>query len=167
MKLRFSSSKTPRNLYCVTLSSSAMFISMAGISQGRCSLLLNIVYLHQQKFIESCLAWNQSNIFFISFLMKQTLMLLLYVHIYSIQCRIEEKEGCGEGCSVVKEVLFTNILFFRFSESWFCSSLLNPTKPHFSDVIILVLAILVSSKEYANNEDLSINMCKHSDVLYD
>ena len=72
-------------------------------------------------------------------------MRLLYVHIYSMQCRLEE----GEGCSVVKEVLFTNNLLVRFSESLFRCSLLNLTKPPFCDVIILVLEILVSSKEYA------------------
>ena len=88
--------------------------------------------------------------------MKQTLMLLLYVHIYSMQCRLEEGEGCGEGCSVVKEVLFTNNLLVRFSESWFCCSLVNPTKPPFFDVIILILEILVSSKEYAFSRGYSV-----------
>ena len=82
-------------------------------------------------------------------------MLLLYVHIYSMQCRLEEGVGCGERRSVVKVVLFTNNLLFRFSESLLCCSLLNLTKPPFCDVIILVLEILVSSKEYAFNGAIS------------
>ena len=82
------------------------------------------------------------------FMMKQTLMLLLYAYFYNVQCRLEEGEWCGEGCSVVKEVLFTNNLFVRFCELWIFCSLLDPTKSPFCYVIILVLEILVSSKEY-------------------
>ena len=92
--------------------------------------------------------WLLVQYFFI-FLMKQTLMLLLYVHIYSMQCGLEEGEGCVEGCSVSKRFYLLNNLFVRFSESWYCYSLLNPTKSPFYDVIILVFEILVSSKEYA------------------
>ena len=92
-------------------------------------------------------------------------MLLLYVHISSMQCRREGRGGCGGGCSVCKDVLLIDNLVIRIFESWFCCSLLNPTKPPFCVVIILVLEILIFSKEYAFNKQSGRSITRPESVI--
>ena len=58
-------------------------------------------------------------------------------------------EGRVEGSSVSKRFYLINNFFVQFVRSWFSHSLLTTAKSPFCDVIMVVLEILVSCKEYA------------------